>query len=161
MSLLLKGVTTFLGLDDTPGSFSAQASKGLRVNVGESALELIIRESALEFVIDGGGAPITTGEKGHLVVPFACTITEVQLEADQSGDIKVDIWKDTYANFPPTDADTICGGNEPEISSGQKDKDSTLTGWTKSLSAEDILAFNVDSCATITRCSVILLVTKT
>ncbi|MBA7658237.1 hypothetical protein ES703_66186 [subsurface metagenome] len=162
MSVLVKaGVRTFLALDDTPGNYSAQASKGLRVNAGESALELIDRESGLEFVIDGGGAAITIGEKGHLVVPFDCTITEVQLEADTPGDIKVDIWKDDYDHFPPTDGDTICGGNEPEISSGQKDRDSTLTGWTTSLSAGDILAYYVDSCATITRCSVVLLVTKT
>jgi len=36
-------------------------------------------ESALTFVIDGGGTAITTGEKGHIVSPFACTITSVEL----------------------------------------------------------------------------------
>lgn len=118
-------------------------------------------EAALTFIIDGGGDAITTGQKGHLVAPLDCTITSVELEADQSGSIKVDIWKDTYANFPPTDADSICGGNEPEIATAQKYKDTTLTGWTTSLSKGDILAYNVDSITTITRCSVILLVEKT
>lgn len=117
--------------------------------------------TALEYVIDGGGSAISAGEKGHLVVPFACTITEVQLEADQPGSIKVDIWKDTYANFPPTDADTICGGNEPEISGAQKHKDTTLTGWIKSISVGGILAFNVDSCTTITRVTIVLKVLRT
>lgn len=117
--------------------------------------------SSLVFIIDGGGSAIEIGEKGHLQVPFNSTIQEVELLADQDGAIKVDIWKDTYANFPPTDADTICGGNEPEIAaSGRKDQGATLTDWTTSLTKGDILAFNVDSCTTITRVTVILKVAK-
>ncbi len=107
------------------------------------------------FIIDGSGSAITTGIKGDMVV-CAGTIVGVWLLADQTGSIKVDLWKDTYANFPPTDADTIMGGNEPEISSATKDVDTTLTGWTTSLTATDIIRVNVDSCATITRCTLTL-----
>ncbi len=116
--------------------------------------------SAIVFIIDGGGSAITTGEKGHLEIPFKCEIQRVTLLADRSGSIKIDIWKDTYANFPPTDADSICGGNEPEISSAQKYQDSTLSGWTKTINAGDILAFNVDSAATIERVTLVLKVKK-
>lgn len=162
MSLLIKavGVSTFAGLEDTPSSYAAQASKGLRVNAGETALELIDREAALEFIIDGGGTVISTGVKGYLRVPFDCTVIRASLLASPSGDIKVDIWKDTYANFPPTDGDSICGGNELEIASGTKDQDATLTSWSTSLSEGDILAYNVDSVDTIELCSVILEVEK-
>ncbi len=59
--------------------------------------------SAIEFIIDGGGSAITTGEKGHLRLPFAGTIISVAVMADQSGSIVVDIWKDTIGNFPPID----------------------------------------------------------
>jgi hypothetical protein len=117
--------------------------------------------SSITFIIDGGGAAITTGAKGHLEIPFKCEIQRATLLADQNGSIKVDIWKDTYANFPPTDGDTICGGNEPEISSAQKYQDATLTDWTKTINAGDILAFNVDSCSTITRITIALKVVKT
>lgn len=117
--------------------------------------------SSATFIIDGGGSAITTGIKGDIRIPFDCTITKATLLADQSGSIKVDLWKDTYANFPPTDADTITGGNEPEISSGTKDEDSTLTDWTTSVNAGDILRFNVDSCTTIERVTIILNLTKT
>ena len=115
----------------------------------------------IAFIIDDGGSAITTGEKGHLEIPFACTILRVTTLADQSGSIVVDIWKDTYANFPPTDADSITASAPPTISSAQKAQDSTLTGWTKSIAAGDILAFNVDSCTTITRVTISLKVAKT
>lgn len=106
----------------------------------------------LRFVIDGGGSAITTGaKKAYLTVPVACTITKARLLADVSGSIVVDIWKDSYANFPPTVADTITASAKPTLSSAQKSEDSTLTGWTTSLAAGDVLEINVDSATTITK----------
>ena len=118
-------------------------------------------EAALEFIIDGGGSAITTGIKGDLEVAFACTIKSARLLADQTGSIVIDIWKDSYANFPPTDGDSITASAPPTISSGVKDQDLTLTGWTKTLSKGDILRFTVDSITSIERCTVSLAVDKT
>lgn len=113
----------------------------------------------IEFVIDGGGSAITTGVKGFLEVPFDCTITAVTMLADQTGSIVVDVWKDAYANYPPTDADSITASAVPTISSGVKSQDSTLTGWTTSLAEGDILGFNVDSVTSIERVTISLKVT--
>lgn len=116
--------------------------------------------SAIEYVIDGGGSAITTGVKGYLEVPYACTITDATLLADQSGSIVVDVWKDTYANYPPTDADTITASAVPTISASNKSTDGTLTGWTTSITAGDIIGFNVDSASTVTRVTVSLTCTR-
>ena len=116
--------------------------------------------NALVFIIDGGGSAITTGQKGHLEIPFKCEIQRATMLANQTGSIVVDIWKDTYANFPPTVADTICGGSKPTISASNKYQNSTLTGWTKTINAGDILAFNVDSVSTIQRVTLVLKVKK-
>lgn len=118
--------------------------------------------TAVGYTITGGGAVITTGVAGvGLRVPFACTINSVTLLASPSGSIVIDIWKDTYANFPPTVADSICASAKPTISSGVKSEDTTLTGWTTSIAAGDVLYFNVDSCSTITNVVLVLRVTKT
>ena len=116
--------------------------------------------AGLVFIIDGGGSAITTGGKGHLEVPFTCTLQQVSLLADQSGFIKVDVWKDTYDHYPPTNGDSICGGNEPEIAGERKYRDSALSGWIKVLNRGDILAFNIDSCTAITRAVICLKVAK-
>lgn len=117
--------------------------------------------SSIEYVIDGGGSAITTGLKGFLEVPFNCTINRATLLADQSGSIVIDIWKDSYANFPPTGADTITASAKPTLSSAQGSQNTTLTGWTTAITAGDILAFNVDSASTVTRVVLSLKVTKT
>lgn len=116
---------------------------------------------SLNFIIDGGGSAITTGVKGFIEIPFACTINQVTTLANQSGSIVVDIWKDTYANYPPTVADTITSSAKPTLSSATKAQDSTLTGWTTSVSAGDILGFNVDSATTVTRVTIALKLTRT
>lgn len=118
------------------------------------------RIANIEFIIDGGGSTITTGQKGHLEISFACTINQVTLLADASGSIVVDIWKDTYANFPPAVGDSICASAKPTLTSNQKSQDATLTSWTKTVAAGDILAFNVDSATTVQRVTVSLKVTK-
>jgi hypothetical protein len=119
-----------------------------------------VKAFSITFIIDGGGAAITTGQKGHLEIPFACTITGWTLLADQSGSIVIDVWKDTYANFPPTVADTIAGSEKPTLSSAQKNQDLSLTTWTTAISAGDILAFNVDSASSVTRVVLSLKITK-
>jgi hypothetical protein len=117
------------------------------------------RTTSIEFVIDGGGAVIPTGVKGDIELPFSGTITAVRMFADVSGSIVVDIWKDTYSNHPPTGADSITASAKPTISSATKSQNSTLTGWTTSFSAGDILRYNVDSATTVTRVTVALTVT--
>lgn len=117
-------------------------------------------DSSIQFVIDGGGSAITTGIKGDIEVPFDCTIEQVTLLADQSGSIVVDIWNDTYANFPATDADSITASAVPTISTATKSQDSTLTGWTTALTQGDVLRFNVDSITTCERVTLSLRVRR-
>jgi hypothetical protein len=115
----------------------------------------------INFVIDGGGITVATGQKGHVVMAFAGEILEVTLLADQSGSIVIDIWKDTYASFPPTVADTITAAAKPTLANQQKYQDATLTGWTKTFAAGDILAFNVDSATTVQRVTLSLKIQRT
>ncbi|HUX65820.1 MAG TPA: hypothetical protein VMV42_01610 [archaeon] len=105
------------------------------------------------LVFDGGGAAIVAATKLWTEISAKCDIDRVTLLPDQSGSIVIDVWVDTYANYPPTVADTITASAKPTITASTKYQDSTLTGWTKSLAAGVILMGNVDSCTTITRCA--------
>ena len=120
-----------------------------------------VKVATIQFVIDGGGLAITTGVKGDITIPFGCTINDWTLLADASGSIVIDVWKDSYANYPPTVADTITAAAKPTLSAATKNTSSTLTGWTTSMSAGDTLRFNVDSAATVTRVTLALKVTRT
>ena len=120
-----------------------------------------VRTASITFIIDDGGSVIATGIKGDLEIPFGCTIQAVILLADQTGSIVIDIWKDTYAAYPPTIADTITASAKPTLSSAAKSQDSNLTGWTTSISAGQILRFNVSSASAVTRVTLSLKVLKT
>jgi len=111
-----------------------------------------VATSSVQVLFDGGEADISTGIKADLVIPFSCTIQEVTLLSSQEGSIVIDIWKDSYSNFPPTQSDSITASAKPTISSSNKSKDSTLAGWTKNISGGDTLRFVVDSCTNIRNC---------
>lgn len=133
----IEEIPVSLGLEFTGGP-------GLRTTAA-------IRTQQIGITIDGAGVAITTGIKGFKSFPVAGTIIGVRMLADQSGSAVVDIWKDTYANYPPTVADTITAAAKPTISAAIKSEDITLTGWNVTVNAGDIFGFNVDSAATITR----------
>jgi len=117
--------------------------------------------ASITVVLGGTGSVITTGIKGSIRIPFNCTIVRASLLADVSGSAVVDIWQDTYANYPPTDADSITASAPPTISSATKAEDTTLTGWDTTLDEGSVLRYNVDSCTTITLLTVELRVRRT
>lgn len=116
--------------------------------------------SNIEYVIDGAGSAITTGNKRGLKIDFPCYIEEATLLADQAGSIVIDVWKDSYANYPPVVGDSITASAKPTLSAAAKSTDATLTGWTRTIAAGDVLFFNVDSAATLTWVLVVLRVTR-
>jgi hypothetical protein len=115
--------------------------------------EAITVTSAMAFVIDGGGATITTGIKGDLPpMPFAGTITGAALVADQSGSISVEVWKDSMTDFPPTGADimdtfTLSGATRTPTSGSYNTE-------SHAFSVGDVLRFNVASVTSIQRVTV-------
>lgn len=111
--------------------------------IPQSALSLV-RVAGVCF--DGGSSDLASGLKQYVSVPQACTITRWRIMAYQSGSAQVDVWKDSWANFPPTDADTITNGNEPAITSAVNGEATDLSGWSSvAVAAGDVLAFYLDS----------------
>jgi hypothetical protein len=167
----LRGVQTGTGATNIAALVSVDATgfTGLLSTADttvQTALETIdssgVDKGQVAIIFDGGGAVLTTGiKKVYLEIPYSGTITAVRLFADQVGSVVIDIWKDTYANFPPTVADTITASAKPTLTSAIKSEDTTLTGWTKSITKGDILEFNIDSVSTITKLTLTLNIDKT
>lgn len=101
--------------------------------------------TTIQVIIGNGEDIIQAGIWGDVQVPFAGTITSVTLLADTAATAVIDIWKDTYANFPPTVADTITAAALPTLTAANKSEDAVLAGWTTAVADRDIFRFNVDS----------------
>ena len=145
--------------DDSAGAYAyLTAGSGLTIS-GTTLSAGGGGNAAFQWTLDEGGVP-ATNYKGWIVVPFNCTIIENYVLADQTGDIVIDVWKDSYANFPPTVADSITASAKPTLTSAVKYHDTTLTGWTTSLTAGDVLTIKVDSAATLTLVTFVLIVSR-
>lgn len=91
------------------------------------------------------GPVIGTGVKARAWFSFPCKITGWTILGDAVGSIVIDVWKDSYANHPPTVADTIAGTEKPTLAAAQKNQDLSLSTWNQNVAAGDVLFFNVDS----------------
>lgn len=154
-SLSFTGTT--LGVAATGGNIAPAALslpngktyKGNGSNVG-SAVDAAV---PIEVILDGGGSALASGVKVYYQCQFSGTISAVTSLADQSGSVALSIEKCTYAQFDagathPVTGDSIVASAPPSISSATKYTDSTLTGWTTSFSAGDILCFLTTGAAT-------------
>jgi hypothetical protein len=162
ITIIPTGITVTGGVVEYDADYSSQYTNRSIVDKGyvDSVASTGSTAGSFGLTIDGGGSAITTGVKGYITIPYNGTITGWDIFADTTGSIVVDVWKDTYANFPPTVADTIAGSEKPTLSSAVKNQDTNLTSWTTSVTAGDIVAFNVDSAATVTRVNLIIYITK-
>lgn len=109
----------------------------------------------------GGGSALTTSADEVVVyMPASGTISRVTvLGLGGPGSCVIDIWKDVFANYPPTVADTITASAKPTISAANAVTSTTLTGWTTTVTAGDCLLFHIDSVSGFTGLSIFLEIT--
>lgn len=97
----------------------------------------------------GNGVTVSTGVASYVRIPFSGTITKATaLSIDPAAtacSVVVDVWIDSFANYPPTDADSITAAAPITLSTDNASEDTTLSGWDTSVSAGAIAGFNVDS----------------
>jgi hypothetical protein len=95
------------------------------------------------------------------LVPFPGIITGWTLLGNGVGSIELDLWKSTYASYPPVEANSIVGGNYPALASANKNRDTVLSGWNTTLAEGDVLRINVRSCSGLTKVTLQLEVQRT
>ncbi len=140
-------LTPLLALNSGAGGFVCDA-----VGVNNNLLDI-------EFLIDGGGSAITTGNKGSFHIPWGVTIFGWRVIADQSGSIAVDILR--LNNGVPV-ASMVGGGNKPTLTASQFNAFTAVSGWTSTvLIPDDWISFSVSSAATITRATIVLSTNRT
>lgn len=106
--------------------------------------------------------PATSGGSQDYSSSVACTIKRVTLLSDVAGNARVDIWKTSFAGYPPSGANSIigAGGTVPFLGSpgpaSLKYQDSVLTAWNTAIAAGDTFRIVLGSVSGIARLTAIL-----
>lgn len=132
----------------------------MRVYTGSVWNNVYDRTITVGVLFDGGGSTISVGTKRDLTLPFSGTILAWRLLADVAGSCVIDIWKDSFANYPPTIADVITASAKPTLTAVDHAESSVLTGWTTTFSAGETFRFNVNSASTVKVVTLALTVLK-
>lgn len=143
--------------DPHPG-YATEAEVAAAVSAHEGNTHGVVG-SVVEIlaVFVGGGAPVEVGAQIDIPIEFDCELTGWTLLLDQADSVEVDVWRDAFSAFPPTDADSITGGHEPATSAAASATDSDIADWASlALSAGDVLRLNVDACSVAERITLAL-----
>lgn len=149
----------FIG-SSTPGvgeKLARGANEGMVLKVVNGLLVWTEDKFSINIPVGNGQDVIPTGLVAVAVqIPQSCTLEAVRAVSigGVSGNFQLDIWKCTFANWPPTDANSITSSTPVVISSSTKSENTTLTNWTKSFAVGDWLCFYVDSVTSI-KCAVV------
>lgn len=144
---------------------SSDANLYIYYNDGSSSQWVIASLSAfstisIPLILDNGANPIPAGAKVFYEIPFACILTGYTLLSEMTTTAVLDVWVDSYANYPPTVGDTITAAAKPTLSAAMKSQDNTIATWTKSIAAGSIVMANVDSNSAATKLSLSLRAVK-
>ena len=103
----------------------------------------------VNYVIDSGSLPMQTGDKGKLTIDVTGVIENIRVLSDQTGDIVFEIEKCTFADYP--NFTSITNGARVQLTNSDKYFDDVLNNWTSTITAGEILRFNVISVNNIRR----------
>jgi len=99
------------------------------------------RNCSINYIIDGGGAAITTGSKGMIEIPYGFNVTEWTIGADiLTTSFSVDVLKASYDDMPNTAS--IVNSDFLTLSNSQKNRNQSPS-WT-AINAGDFLEFYVN-----------------
>lgn len=88
------------------------------------------------------------------LIPSEGTITGVYVMTQPAaGDCVIDIFKGSFASFPSDSS--ITAAAKPTITAARTYSDTTLTGWTTSVSAFDFLRFHLESSTVFTYINIV------
>lgn len=150
-------------------SDSSAAGRALLTAADEDAQRaaLNVEHYTIPIVIGDGVNVIPTGFWADLPpIDIPGEIEEVTMLANEDGDLEVDLYKCTFAQFDagathPVAGDSIVASAPPTITADNKSQDSTLTGWDPALAVGDILRVWVNTATDIKQCTLSLKVRRT
>jgi len=129
------------------GSVQVPTKNAVRDKI-ESILTSV--NTSFDFQFDGMGAVILVNSIVYFRVANACTISGWSIVAEgTSPTCTLDILKIASGTTLPTAS--IVASAAPALSTGNAVKSTTLTGWTTSVAADDIIAVKVTACAAATK----------
>jgi len=119
----------------------------------------VLNPAGVSFVIDGGGAAITTGSKIPWSVPWSCTVDRWDLMGDSPSDLAIEIYAVGVGSWPGS-AHSINSGSPAYCASSACGQDSSPSAWSALTKGEQALVV-VSSVNGITKGTLTLYLNRT
>jgi len=149
------GAAGAAGTNGTNGAAGATGATGPAGATGPTGATGSNQGFGASFGSVASGSPALVTDTAYLTVPHACTIAAWNITVN-AGTATFDIWKVATGTSIPISSNSITASAQPGISTGTAIHGTTLTGWTTSVSANDIVGINLKTVATATFASLVV-----
>lgn len=142
---------------------STVTGNGTSLQFSDNALH---NTGTLEFSVIGNGGGITGSLLGYQPIPFNGIINRVTVVANGTSTQAIDLQVCTVSDFDggvthPSTSDSITGGNPPVLHGASTYQSTSLTNWTTTLTAGNIIAItSTTGSTTITNFTLSLQMTR-
>jgi len=102
----------------------------------------------VNYVVDSGSIDMLSGNKGSVTIDVTGVLESFVILSDQQGDLTLDIKKSNYNDFPTFSS---ISPSYQIMTNARKLRDDNLIGWNKTITAGDILTFDVVAVSNIKR----------
>ena len=113
----------------------------------------VLLPGGLTMILDNGGTAFSSGtgcSSGSLIGfewPFSGSLQTATVITDNASNVEIQLWKDTFANWPPASTANICGTSPLRTASAKTLQVTTLTTWTACFAAGDWIVPRVIGCS--------------
>jgi len=117
------------------------------------------QSTIIGVAIDNGSQVLTTGKKGHRILPWDCEVIEWTVTSTDTGNVSWVINWASYSDWPSTAS--VGGSGFPTFTGAGKATD-TSVNWTKTTFSEgDIMEFEIDGTPTVTNSILFIKIRRT
>ena len=102
---------------------AAQLNAHLRDNLN------VVNPTAIQILVDGGGAAISTGSIMDFSIAGAVTVSRWEVYAAEASSVQFEIYSVSYAGFPAGSEDSINSGSTMNTSSARTGQDTNPSAF--------------------------------
>jgi len=162
-----KPTSTFTGISTNSIDYFQYINADKFIKQGGTASEFLMADGSVTsgvgscgVTFDGGGQVIQT-KTAYVQIPYNGTLTSWSMVADQAGACTIAVSKSTFAGFPPTSPVYSVNPAIPATNQTATNPTPTYNVGMATITAGDVLKFDISAITTITWVNLSIKITKT
>jgi len=120
----------------------------------------VVNPTAVQFLVDGGGAAITAGSIMDFSIPMGLTVDRWEVYGAEASSVQFEVYAVSYAGFPAGSVDSINSGSPMNTASARTGQDTNPSAFS-ALTQGNVATLHATAVSAVTKATVAMWFAKT